>query len=63
MSSTKLRTKIKDAVDRVSPDHLKSLADYVGFLTNPSFEERIARARKDAADGRTVSWRKVQKNV
>jgi hypothetical protein len=63
MSNTKLRGEIKKAVDRVSPDRLSSLADYVSFLTRPSVPERLATAEKAIKAGKGTNWRKVRSDV
>jgi len=63
MSKTELRREIKKAVDRLPPDRLESLADYVQYLSRPSLEERITVAKKDIAAGKGVSWRTVRRDV
>ena len=59
-ATTKLRTEIKKAVDRLPPERLASLADYVRFLTRPSLARKIARAEKAVAVGKVTNWRKVR---
>jgi hypothetical protein len=63
MSTLRLRQEIKKAVDRLPPERLASLADYVHFLTRPSLERRIAMAEKAIASGKGVNWRKVRSGV
>lgn len=63
MSAVKLRAEIKKAVDRLEPERLASLADYVSFLTRPTIEQRVAQAEKAAASGKTTNWRKVRSDV
>jgi predicted transcriptional regulator len=63
MTKTKLRREIKKAVDRVPLERLKSLADYVQYLSRPSLLERIEKAEKDIAEGKGVSWRTVRRDV
>ena len=63
MSPVKLRTEIKKAIDRLPPERLASLADYVSFLTRPSLEQRLASAEKAVAAGRVTDWRKVRSDV
>ena len=63
MSTTELRREIKKAVDRLPPERLESLADYVQFLTRPSVAKRIAAAEKAIASGKGTNWRKVRSDV
>lgn len=63
MSNVKLRAQIKKAVDRVAPERLASLADYVSFLTRPSLAQRLASAQKAVASGKVTNWRKVRSDV
>jgi hypothetical protein len=63
MSSVQLRREIKKAIDRLPPERLSSLADYVHFLTRPALEQRLATAEKAIASGKGLNWRKVRANV
>ncbi len=63
MSTTELRREIKKAVDRLPPERLASLADYVQFLTRPPLELRVAAAERAIAAGKGVNWRKVRSDV
>jgi hypothetical protein len=63
MSNAQLRREIKKAVDRMPPDRLGSLADYVAFLVRPPLISRIAQAEKELAAGKGVNWRKVRRDV
>ena len=63
MSTAKLRTDIKKAVDRLAPERLASLADYVSFLARPSLEHRLSVAEKAVASGKAIPWRKVRSDV
>ena len=60
MSTAQLRRDIKKAVDRVPPERLVSLADYIQYLAGRTLAERIAHAEKDLAAGKGVNWRKVR---
>jgi hypothetical protein len=60
MSTTELRREIKKAVDRLSPERLASLADYVHFLTRPPLEQRVAAAERAIAAGKGVNWCEVR---
>ena len=59
MSTVELRREIKQAVDKLPPARLASLADYVDFLTRPGLDQRLADAEKVIAAGKGVNWRKV----
>lgn len=63
MSTVELRRKIKKAVDRLPPERLASLADYVSLLSRPNLVRRIASAEKAIAAGKGVEWRKVRSDV
>lgn len=63
MSTVVLRRKIKQAIDQLPPERLKSLSDYVQFLSRPPLTERLAAAEKAIAAGKGVNWRKVRSDV
>jgi hypothetical protein len=63
MSTVELRRKIKQAIDRLPPARLASVADYVAFLDRPPIAQRLAAAEKAIAAGKGVNWRKVRKDV
>ena len=63
MSTTELRREIKKAVDRLPPDRLESLADYVDFLNRPALNHRLKEAEKAIAAGKGINWRKARKDV
>jgi hypothetical protein len=63
MSSVELRRQIKKAVDRIPPDRLESLADYVIFLNRPPLARRLQDAEKAISSGKGVNWRKVRSDV
>jgi hypothetical protein len=63
MSILELRREIKKAIDRLPPERLESLADYVHFLTRPSLTERLEEAEKAIASGQGRNWRKVRSDV
>jgi len=63
MSIAELRREIKKAVDRLPPERLQSLADYVQFLNRPSLSRRLQDAEAAIAAGRGVEWRKVRTDV
>ncbi|HSZ59111.1 MAG TPA: hypothetical protein VK797_25950 [Tepidisphaeraceae bacterium] len=63
MSTTELRREIKKAVDKLPPERLASLSDYVHFLARPPLEQRLAAAERAIAAGKGVDWRKVRSDV
>jgi hypothetical protein len=63
MSTVQLRRKIKSDIDRVPPERLESLADYIRFLNQPTLVERVVAAEKAIASGKGVNWRKVRRDV
>ncbi len=63
MNTLKLRREIKKAIDRLPPERLESLADYVHFLTRPSLTRRLDEAEKAMSAGQGVNWRKVRSDV
>jgi hypothetical protein len=63
MSTVELRRKIKKVIDRLPPQRLESVADYVAFLDRPPIADRVAAAEKAIAAGKGVDWRKVRKDV
>jgi hypothetical protein len=63
MSTVQLRREIKKAVDKLPPERLASLADYVSFLARPSLNGRLAAAEKAIASGKGANWRKVRSDV
>ena len=63
MSTGELRRKIKKAVDRVPPERLESLADYVSFLNRPPLAQRVQDAERAIASGKGRNWRRVRSDV
>ena len=63
MTATELRREIKKLVDRVPPERLESLVDYVQFLNQPELSTRLKDAEKAIAAGKGQNWRKVRKDV
>jgi hypothetical protein len=63
MRTVELRRQIKKAVDRLPPQRLASLADYVHFLIRPSLEARLSDAEQAIKAGKGTSWRKVRSDV
>jgi len=63
MSTVELRREIKKIIDRLPPERLGSLADYVDFLNRPPLVRRVKAAEKAIAAGKGVNWRKVRSDV
>lgn len=63
MSVVELRREIKKLVDKLPPDRLESLADYVQYLNRPALADRLKAADKAIASGKGVNWRKARKDV
>jgi hypothetical protein len=63
MSTVELRREIKKAIDRLPPERLESVADFVHFLTRPALARRLAEAEKAISLGKGVNWRKVRSDV
>ena len=63
MTTTALRRDIKNAIDRLPPERLSSLADFVAFLDRPPLTTRIADAEKAIKAGKGMNWRKVRDDV
>jgi hypothetical protein len=63
MTVVELRREIKKAIDRLPPERLELLADYVQFLNRPSLSHRLQAAERELASGKGVPWRKVRADV
>ncbi len=63
MNTAELRLAIKKVVDRLPPERLASLADYVDFLNRPLLVQRVKAAEKAIAAGKGVPWQKVREDV
>ena len=63
MTTANLRRRIKKQIDRLPPERLGSLAEYVQFLNQPPILQRVRIAEKAIASGKGVNWRRVRKDV
>lgn len=63
MTASTLRREIKKAIDRLAPDHLPSVADYISFLNRPTLAKRMEQAERDLKANKGVNWRKVRADV
>jgi hypothetical protein len=63
MSTAQLRRELKKLIDRLPPQHLQSVDDFVRFLSRPSIADRLIAAEKSIAAGKGINWRKVRSSV
>ena len=62
-STTTLKRRIKRAIDQVPSDKLKSLEDFVTFLSIRPLAERIAESERSIAAGKAVPWKRLKRAV
>ena len=60
MTSTELRREIKKLVDRVPPERLQSLLDYVHFLRYSEMSSRLTDAEREISGGKGQNWRTIR---
>ena len=60
MTTSELRKELKKTIDRLPPERLASLADYVHFLERPSLEDRIRESERQISKGNGTPWREVR---
>jgi hypothetical protein len=63
VSTVELRRQIKKAIDRLPPDRLETLANYIHSLTRPALFPRLAQAETAISSGKGVNWRKIRSDV
>ncbi len=76
MSTTELRNRAKEVIEKLPPERLKVAASFLAFLDTPAGKtaqgglagaararRRIEAAERDIAAGRGVDWRKVRSDV
>jgi hypothetical protein len=63
MTEPLLRREIKKAIDRLPPDRLESVADYIAFLTRPTLQQRIEKAERDLKANKGINWREARDDV
>jgi hypothetical protein len=63
MSEAALRREIKKAIDRLPPESLASVADYIAFVNRPTLKQRMQKAEKEFKSNKGVDWRKVRDDV
>ena len=76
MTNAKLRQVAKETLDGLPPDQLKVAAEFLRYLDErasdeateellkiPGLLDDLAEAERDIAEGRTVNWREVRRDV
>lgn len=76
MTTTELRQAAKESLESLPPEQLKVAAEFLKFLHErasdeataellkiPGLLEDIAEAERDIAEGKTVNWREVRRDV
>jgi hypothetical protein len=76
MTTSELRQLAKQTVDALPPEQLKVAAEFLRYLDErasdeateellriPGLLEDLEEAERDIAEGRTVTWREVRKDV
>ena len=76
MTSSQLRELAKNTVDSLPPEQLKVAAEFLRYLEErasdeateellriPGLLEDLEEAERNIAEGRTVNWREVRKDV
>jgi hypothetical protein len=76
MTTTELRQLAKETLDSLPPEQLKVAAEFLRYLDErasdeateellkiPGLLEDLEEAERDIAEGRTVNWREVRKDV
>jgi hypothetical protein len=76
MTTAELRQLAKDTLDGLPPDQLKVAAEFLRYLDErasdeateellkiPGLLEDLAEAERDIAEGKTVNWRELRRDV
>ena len=75
MTTAELRQFAKDTLDGLPPEQLKVAAEFLRYLDerqrrsdrraaqNPRVVGRLAEAERDIAEGKTVNWRELRRDV
>lgn len=74
MNTLEIKNKIRDAIERLPTEKLKTALDFFedlekseedetqALLNEPGFIEDYRQAKKDIKEGKTVSWKNVKRN-
>jgi hypothetical protein len=76
MNTSQLRQEINYTLERLSPDNLKIVAEFLAYLADkeselatqelldiPGFIASFERGKKDVAEGKVKSWRNIRSDV
>ncbi len=63
MTTLSLRGMIKKSIDRLPPDRLETLADFVAYLSRPDLKQRLKLAEREFKAGKGTNWRAVRRDV
>ena len=74
MNTLEIKNKIRDAIERLPTEKLKTALDFFedlekseedetqALLNEPGFIEDYRQAKKDIKEGKTVSWKNIKRN-
>ena len=75
MNTLEIKNKIRDAIERLPTEKLKTALDFFedleksdedetqALLNEPGFIEDYRQAKKDIKEGKTVRWKNIKRNV
>ncbi|MBD2665693.1 hypothetical protein B6N60_04506 [Richelia sinica FACHB-800] len=76
MNASQLRQEINYNLERLSPDNLKIVAEFLAYLADreselatqeildiPDFIASFERGKQDVAEGRVKTWRNIRSDV
>jgi hypothetical protein len=76
MNTSQLRQEINYTLERLSPENLKIVAEFLAYLADkeselatqelldiPGFIASFERGKKDVAEGKVKSWRNIRSDV
>ena len=76
MSTSQLRQEINYNLEKLSPDNLKIVAEFLAYLADkeselatqelldiPGFIASFERGKQDVAEGRVKNWRNIRSDV
>lgn len=74
MNTLEIKNKIRDAIERLPTEKLKTALDFFedlekseedetqALLNEPGFIEDYRQAKKDIKEGKTVNWKTIKRN-
>jgi hypothetical protein len=63
MSANALRRELKKAIDRLPPERLETVADFIAFVNRPTLKQRVQKAEEEFKANKGTNWRKVRDDV